>query len=359
MDEPNVISRRHAQALVDARRWLEARDLLGPLLASRPDDAQLRCLLAVCLLRLDDPAGCVREAEAAAAADPTMDWPHRLRSAAFLRLKAPRHALEAASQAERLAPRNPWVQLTLADAALSSGDTDLAAAAAVRARELAPHLAASHVVMGNVCLRLNQHSSAEGHFREALRLDPEHAGAMNNLGVALKKQGLHAGALATYSEAARLDPRLQVARENATAIIGADAAGTRLIASVLVLALVAWTGAPLLPALAGLVIVWMFVLLRRLRRSRGALGSEYQHLYPTAGVLRRLRAEARRPSQSSMGWRLVAVGTVFVAALSLDFPEMSLEEPKHYGVLIGAWIVGCALFAVGGIACLRSMRRKA
>jgi len=358
MDEASVISLRQAQALVDARRWSDARDLLGPLVAERPDDARARCLLAVCLLNLDDPGGAMRQAEDAAAAAPTMEWPHRLRAAALLRLDVPHHAMKAAREAERVAPSNPWVQITLTDAALACGDVAAAGEAALRAQQLAPTLAPAHVAMGNVWLRLQQPRSAERHFREALRLDPENAIAMNNLGVALKGQGKHAGAMGSYSEAARLDPRLHIARTNAVALLGADAIGTCFLASVVALAVVLWVGGPLVPAIVGLAIVWVPALVRRMRRWHGTQSAGAETVLPTAEVMRRLRAEARRPSWRSLAPRLFVFGLVLVCALSFELVATSLEPPSREGLLFGAWMAGCAALFVGGFASKRLMLRR-
>jgi tetratricopeptide (TPR) repeat protein len=268
MSEPAAANLRQAMALVEIRRYHDAIGLLGQLIASQPGEARPRCLLAQCLLGLDDPAGALDAASGAVGVEPELEWGHRLRSIALLRLKRKKEALAAAHEAVRLSPMQHHGYIVLSDAEVANRHWDSAEAAAQRAAELAPDRAEGLNALGLVALRRSHFPEAEQYFRLALGREPENARAMNNLGVALVRQGRRPQAIHYFAEASRLDPRLSTSRRNA--VSAAKAGSTALVVLVVIEAVrVAGSGFNAGVAVSALIIVTILGAAVILNRRQG------------------------------------------------------------------------------------------
>ncbi|HET7420819.1 MAG TPA: tetratricopeptide repeat protein [Candidatus Dormibacteraeota bacterium] len=203
-----------ARNLMRARRYADAKSLLGQALASDPDDFELHALLAQAYLGLRQPAPALRAADAATLRAPDDDWPHRLRSLALLRLGRAREAVAAAKQAVRLAPELAFARHVLAEAHMGAKQYDEAYVQALEAVRLSPDSTDMHDLLGRCMLRKRMYREAEAAFRRALTFDPNDAAAHNNLGVVLSKTGRRVDAVHEFNEAARLDPSFETARKN-------------------------------------------------------------------------------------------------------------------------------------------------
>ncbi|HEX7135955.1 MAG TPA: tetratricopeptide repeat protein [Iamia sp.] len=124
----------HGQALALATQLhgagesARALELLPDLVAARPDDVEVRLLLARCLATSGAPAVALAAAEAAAECDPT-SWEAQILVARAAVSTDPDGALAAAERAVQLAPAEPDAVLTHSavraarDAAATAADT--------------------------------------------------------------------------------------------------------------------------------------------------------------------------------------------------------------------------------------------
>ena len=201
--------------LITLHRYEDAAGVLSQVIANDPSCASAFCLLSQCRLGMGDASGALDFASSAAAAEPELEWEHRLRSSSLLKLKRKSEALDAAKEAVRLRPDHVLGYTALVTAEIANGHLDKAAIAAERAREIAPQDADTHDAMGRVALRRRRYSEAEECFRTALSHNPQDAYAMNNLGVALLRQHRKEQAIHYFAEASRIDPRFSLPRQNA------------------------------------------------------------------------------------------------------------------------------------------------
>ena len=204
-----------ANALLDARRPVDAIALLLQLATGDPGNAQTLCLLSLAYLQVGQPQDALAAADGAAAATPGAEWPHRLRSSALVKLGLVNEALAAASVAVALAPNLSECRILLAEAQVANGRLDEARVAAEQARSLAPDRPGGHVMLSMVAAQTGHWTEVEHHARAALALDPEDTAALNNLGVALQKLGHRREAVHYLGTASRLDPRNPLYKTNA------------------------------------------------------------------------------------------------------------------------------------------------
>lgn len=215
------VATERAKGLVGAGRFDQARPMLREALARDPDDGGLWCLLALCLIRLDEPDEAIEAAARAAALEPFEEWPHRLASIALVGKKRYEQATVAAREAVRRAP-DLWqthAQLALAlHEVKRPQELDEAWYAASHATALAPQEAETHFVMGVVAQERGHAHVAERAYRQALALDPSNAGAMNNLALLELRRGRVSKAAEGFTSSIRADPALGVARVNVEAV---------------------------------------------------------------------------------------------------------------------------------------------
>ncbi|MET8523273.1 tetratricopeptide repeat protein [Nocardioides sp. NPDC004968] len=208
-------------ALVELRRWRQARPLIEAQLAVRPQDADLLGLLAQCLIGLEDYRGALRVANQVIGSAPDAEWGYLICAIALDELGGHSEAIRAASEAVRLAPdnwrtHNIYAQVacdlpkTFEDAAAYRYDAHRAADEAVR---LAPNEADAHFTMGVVCQKRGLTRIARKAYKTTLALDPEHAPARNNL-TTMTNPLLLSKSVTGYAQALRQAPDLEVAKEN-------------------------------------------------------------------------------------------------------------------------------------------------
>lgn len=302
------------RALLDVRRYAEARDALARHLAAEPDDAEAWALLAVAQHGNAAYAEMRDAAQRAAALAPEDEWPHRLRSVAASGLGRVEEAIDAADEAVRADPMAwpAWVRLAEALAEEPARRRD-AWQAACHAVGLAPDVAATHATVGTVASALGWQVEAEAAFRQALAIDPHDAAALNNLSAARLRRDDVGGATAGFADALRADPTLDVARGNL------DLAGRHLVTRALGVAFGGlWISALglLLPfgvrLVVGVVLAGTYAVL---------VGGPVRGLPPT------VRAHLRRAIRSDRGLAALAgcaavglVGTLLACLLPVPLP---------------------------------------
>src|SRR5260370_42208205 len=88
--------RLRANALLYARRPGDAITLLLHLASRDPGNAQTLCLLSLAYLQVGQPQAALAAADGAPAANPSSEWPQRLRSSALGQLRRPNEAVAPA-----------------------------------------------------------------------------------------------------------------------------------------------------------------------------------------------------------------------------------------------------------------------
>jgi tetratricopeptide (TPR) repeat protein len=336
------------QAQLELGRVAAARELVGGYLARHPDDARGLCLLALCQQRDGSVDAMLDAAERACAAEPRLEWGHRLRAQALTLLDRPVEAVAAARTAVRLGP-DRWqchAMLAFATSALP-GRRAVPLAAAAEAVRLAPDQAEAHHARGLVLHASGRFGAARRSYLRVLRLDPQHAGAMRQLGRIAERRGQAGTALRYFGAAAATAP--------------ADTAGaTHLRRILLRIAGLAWATA------AMLTIVLVFGRYPVAWLVAAALAGGY--LWWAGRALRALPAPARAAAR---GWlrtdarllvRVVGTGVLAAVAVAVGVGSAVFDTPGHGGVLLlslAGWLVALlasALTVVG--ADLLAHRRR-
>ena len=162
----------------------EAIALLEARLREDPQDAELRSLLGVWRLRMDDAAGARRELEHVLARHP--DHVGALNN----------QGLVAEREGDVAEARRLWDE-------------------AVR---LAPGKTRAHENLGNLEMREGNPSAAVAQFRGAVQAAPDSAEVRARLGAALLRSGDAAAARAELTRALELDPQQPIALRNLAAL---------------------------------------------------------------------------------------------------------------------------------------------
>jgi tetratricopeptide (TPR) repeat protein len=219
--DPIAAQLDRAQALVELRRYDEARSVLTELIGREPDVALAWCLLAQAQIAVDDPKAALEAAERAAALEPGTEWPLRLRSVALQELGDTDGSIGAAREAVAAGPYTWQTHVRLATALVSAKrNKDEALAAADRAVALAPHEPTAFFALGLANDMRGNGDEAERCYRQALAIDPQHAASINALSrrqlgsSRFGRAGNLAGAAAGFRDAVRVDPRADYAAKN-------------------------------------------------------------------------------------------------------------------------------------------------
>lgn len=210
MTDPHAVVER-AEHLRAVGRLDDAERTVRDGLAENPQDAGLLRGLAVLLLasagdRPDRHLEGLAAAEAACAADPDAEHPHRLRALHLSMLDRHAEALEAGYRAVTLAPDDRYAATGYARVLQRAGRLPDAAQVARRVVELAPLEAGSHFLLADVTSDLGDTTTARAAYAETLRLDPDHAGARHDLAVLDARQHRPGRALGGLVDAGRLAP---------------------------------------------------------------------------------------------------------------------------------------------------------
>jgi tetratricopeptide (TPR) repeat protein len=274
----------------------EAERRARDALTDHPGDAGLLAALAHVLLRDQRYADGLAAAQAAVAADPESDRPHRLCGILLSYLGRHHEATFAVHHALMLAPQEPAVAVGYSLVLQRAGRLQDALDVARRAVALNPEWAHAQHRLANAALARGDRVTARAALAEALRLDPDDAAARHDLAL-VDLHDRHAGAaLRGFAEAGRMSPELGgTALANMAVVLWRLAWRLRLVLIVATFALIgASDGGPVaLRVVGGIAVVavaaavaWQLRPLRRADRRavRAALRSDGA-LTITAGVL--------------------------------------------------------------------------
>lgn len=207
-----------AQQLYDLGRAAEALDVVGQILAGRPDSPEGLRLAALCLSAVGRQEEAVRTARAAVAADPDSEHGRRVLSHMHYKRGEFRLAANIALEATRLAP-NEWRGHMLLARCVCHFDPPRAVAPAELSRELGPDSPDTHFACALAYQALGRKEDARAAYLKVLELNPQHAMALNNLAVLDRSAHRWTRALRGFRRALSSDPHQDLARRNIDSIL--------------------------------------------------------------------------------------------------------------------------------------------
>ncbi|GAA1879636.1 hypothetical protein GCM10009836_71250 [Pseudonocardia ailaonensis] len=186
----------------------EAERVAREGLAEAPDDPELLGALSATLLRAKRHDEGLAAAEAACAAAPRAERPHRLRALHLSMLGRHPEAVEAGHLAVSLEPHEPAAARAHTTVLQRAGRLAEALAEARRVVALIPDEAAAHLVLADVASDAGDRKLARAEYEATLRIDPENAAARHDLALLDARTRRPARALAGLMAAGRLDPAM-------------------------------------------------------------------------------------------------------------------------------------------------------
>ncbi|MBV9094586.1 MAG: tetratricopeptide repeat protein [Streptosporangiaceae bacterium] len=333
-----------ASAMLDVRRFDQAAQLLGRVVAAEPDSSRAWCLMARAHLGADRFADAVAAANRAVALDPADEWPHRLASNALVHLDDHAGALGAAYRARRFAPGYWQTHVCVAQAALAARRLDLAAEAAARARALAPDEPDVHFLSGKVSLARGELAEARAHQERALALDPAHSGAMNELGRIRLRRHDTAGAIRHFIGAARATPEERIYARNIDVVI-LRAVSRTIYAFTLVALLLIW-----IPAVTRMARLPLVIVL-------AVLGAVTAACF--AAMMLRLPRDARLVVRRTLRAPQVAAALAVAAGgIAVAFGVLAFTPWPYVPQVLPVAVVITVAARLGAFAALRAAARK-
>ncbi|HEX6888001.1 MAG TPA: tetratricopeptide repeat protein [Candidatus Nanopelagicales bacterium] len=322
--------RELAEALVAAQRWDAALAALGPELAQRPDDAQLRALLVRALRATGRRQEALDAAQQLLARDPHDPYALRLGTLVLLDVGWVDEAIGLATRAVASDAHNPANHLALSRAWAASGRpgaVEHQLAAAREALRLDPQSIDAQLQIGTALARAGDLPGARDAYRAALSLDPGNSAALNNLAVLDLRSGAHGAAARHLAAALAADPQDRVARRNldATAVRVLGRAGW-------------WLVLTPLPALLAAALGWDLVA--RAAAAAALLGTPGLLLWwwraLSTGQRRHLRSLRRRLRWRTWVWPAMAmlVGLVGLAAPLLTPGQVTTATVRGYALVV-------------------------
>lgn len=307
-------------------------------LAENPQDPALLRGLAVLLLasdrdRPDRHEEGLAAADAACAAEPGAEHPHRLRALHLSMLGRHEEALEAGYRAVSLAPDDRYAATGYARVLQRAGRLADAAQVARRVVELGPLEAGSHFLLADVTSDLGDAATARAAYTETLRLDPAHAGARHDLAVLDARSHRPGRALGGLVDAGRLAPGETGVLGTVAAVLWQLSWRLRLVLLVSVFLVLALSARPEGAAVATRVGAVAVLL-------AGALLARHETRELPRGAWPVIRAAVRADRPLAVTWFALGLCVALYVAVALT----------GIAALAGAvWVVllGLALLAVG------------
>lgn len=201
-----------ANVLLSLKRYADAEQMLGELLARFPDDPRVHVLFGYTLYLRDRPQEALRQAETAIGLDPNLSGGYYVRAMALLELDQIEQAIRAIKEALRLDPQNASYHGALAHIYGQKKDWKRSLAAAEEGLRLDPENTFCANMRGIALTKLGRHAEAGETIKKALARNPESALTQATQGWALLHRGDHRQALVHFREALRLDPMSDWAR---------------------------------------------------------------------------------------------------------------------------------------------------
>ncbi|WP_051940648.1 tetratricopeptide repeat protein [Phaeacidiphilus oryzae] len=343
--EPEEFRRlRHAELLLDTERTTEAIERLGPLAATRPDEAWVQAVWARALVAAERYEEALSAARRALAVDSGHQVAWLMAARALRRLtrhdEAVRHCADAIRALPDRAPVHREYAISLLDGP-GGGLPEEAYRAASEAIRLDPQQAAGHYLLGLAAQRLHPGFRwgpvAVAAFEEALRLDPEFTPARNTLAVIQLGSGRVGEAARGFAASAAADPQQGIYQHNVQVVALRLVSRLRWIA-LAALVVCGGVGSAMFPEPLGHRLTANAVLTSALLLAWALWW---------AGTLRPLpkpvRATVFRLVRTRGSVRLGAIGVGVGSACGLIAAAVPLPDPGWYGLL---WFVGLVTQAV-------------
>lgn len=196
-----------AQAYLQARRLLDAENILKTLIKTHPDFALAHFEIGQ-LYTLNDNQSSARDAylEAIKYA-PNFVEAHAMLGNALFALKDFPRAIEAYTSALKIRPNLPGAHYNLALAEIANQKPQRSIEVLKQALQLTPKSAEVHSLLSQAYLENNDLDDAIIAGETALEISPNFIPAIINLGNALRDQGNHQGAINLYQRALNKEPQ--------------------------------------------------------------------------------------------------------------------------------------------------------
>ncbi len=217
MARKNILTgskKRKAAALVQARRFQEARDLYEQVCKTDPVDADAWLMLGAVHGLLGNPADAAVCCHRAASLEPGNPQAHYNLATALKDLGRLEEAASAYREALRCKPDYADAWDALGYALMSLGRHNEAVAAYREVLRYAPKSAKAHANLGASLHTAGHLEEAVEAYREALRLDHLNAGIQDSLGCALSDQGRLEEAMQNHRKALAMAPGYSTAHSN-------------------------------------------------------------------------------------------------------------------------------------------------
>jgi tetratricopeptide (TPR) repeat protein len=177
--------------------------------------AQMRLLLGIACLDLEQYARAQRELEKAAALNPKLPFAHYNLGVVYQRLGKPEQAAREFKLEMTLAPDEPWSYESLGTLYLQQRDMDRALEMFGAALKIDPRLPNSLDGVGKVYLERGEPEKAIAYFRRAVELVPDSAKMHFQLGQAYVRTGRREQGQEEITKAQRLQARARKELEEA------------------------------------------------------------------------------------------------------------------------------------------------
>ena len=169
------------EALLEMRRPEQAIEEFQRALALKPDDPTALSYIAYAFILMERYSEALVWSGRAIGADPTNDWPYRIKANAHLGKDQRKSAYKAAATAVSLRPEDVQCLTMLGNCALNLDRREEARMLGELIRKQAPEAVSGHLLLGHLADAEEKFADAAQHFEKALELEPGNANALSAL----------------------------------------------------------------------------------------------------------------------------------------------------------------------------------
>ena len=169
------------EALLEMRRPEQAIEEFQHALALKPDDPTALSYIAYAFILMERYSEALVWSGRAIGADPTNDWPYRIKANAHLGKDQRKSAYKAAATAVSLRPEDVQCLTMLGNCALNLDRREEARMLGELIRKQAPEAVSGHLLLGHLADAEEKFADAAQHFEKALELEPGNANALSAL----------------------------------------------------------------------------------------------------------------------------------------------------------------------------------
>lgn len=203
---PQTSKKARARALIQGRRFEEARSLCASLARTSGNDGELWLLSAIAHAELGKTADAVAACERAMALQPELLEARLLLGRLHARAGNPAAAIAEWERVVEINGRNGTAIGLLANLLLETGRVEEAILMANRYAALSKEVPAAHNTLGRALREQGRLEEAEEAYRRAITLRPSYAVAWHNLGDVMLEQGNARDAIAAFEKSLSLSP---------------------------------------------------------------------------------------------------------------------------------------------------------